>query len=257
MAWWKDDPDLVRYYREQDRKYAERRAEIDIALIRGRSDIDAVNRRITAAEDAEQARWRARNRRFAENLRDSAERTFDDCDHFDESACRRWADGIHRIFRTAGDDHAEIHALLDDFRGAAAALQRGLRGIADLLGLELPPDAVPVRAPLTELLRELGLPDLSRTLSHQPATSTIDVSELRFRILTCAHLRARTRHEWLSELRPPPHRPGWTIPPWAIDELPTDTVFDLRRRVTLESRHAALDAGLITSSLELLATYAH
>ncbi|WP_067537666.1 hypothetical protein [Nocardia crassostreae] len=252
MGWWKDDPDLARYYGEQDRAYAERRAEIDIALIRGRADIEASNRRIAAAEQAE---WRARRRRFTENLRDSTEHTFDDCDHFDEAACRRWADETHRIFRTAIDDHDKIQSLLTDFRRAAAALQCDLRGIAELLSLELAPVDAPVRSPLAELLREFGVPTLSGSLAQPMATFTTDVSELRYRTLTCAHLRARTRHEWLSRLRAPPIRPTWPIAPWPTDELPADAVLDLRQRVTLESRHAGLDASLLTSSLELLATY--
>lgn len=255
MAWWKDDPDLVRYYREQDRAYAERRAEIDIALIRVRADIAATNRRIAAAEDAEQAEWRAQRRRFAENFRDSIEHTFDDCDHFDEAACRRWADRTHRIFRTAVDDQAEIQSLLTDFRCAAAALQRDLRGIAELLGLELAPVDAPARSPLAELLREFGFPNLSRSPSPPTATFTTDVSELRYRTITCAHLREQTRHKWLATLRSPPLRPIVPIPLWATDDLPADAVFDLRGRVTLESRHAGLDASLITGSLELLATY--
>jgi len=242
MARWQDDPVLARYYRELDRKYQDRRRELDIALLRTRTAIKATEYRIAAAEEAER---RAQSQKFAASLRDSIERDFRKCEHFTAAACEAWADRTHRIGRTAVDDAAEVRQLLVDFRNAADRYQHDLRGIAELLGLTLQPVDSPARSPLIDLLLQFGKP-----WPGTPPLLTVDVPELRHRITMCFQLRWQTKHDWLGELRPDPTF-GLLWP----DELPVNAVPDLRRKVTLEARNAGIEAGLISSSLELLGSY--
>jgi hypothetical protein len=125
------------------------------------------------------------------------------------------------------------------------AAQHDLRGIAELLGLTLQPVDSPARSPLIDLLLQFGKP-----WPGTPPLLTVDVPELRHRITMCFQLRWQTKHDWLGELRPDPTF-GLLWP----DELPVNAVPDLRRKVTLEARNAGIEAGLISSSLELLGSY--
>lgn len=253
MGWWKRDPDLVRYHQELDRKYAERRIELDMALLRGRADLVATDRRIRAAEEAADEQWRAERRRFIEGQRDSTERSLRACTHFDEAACQEWADRLHRVFRTAADDGGTLTALLVAVRDAASSLRRDLTALADLLGVRLEP--ADTGSPFAELLRTFSLPD-GDVLSPTPE---VDLHEVRRRIRACTQLREGTRQSWLDGLRPAPALPPYGLDPLGLlgpVHLSAGSVSDLRAKVTLEARNAELEASLLTGSLELMHSYA-
>lgn len=253
VGWWKSDPDLVRYYEELDRKYAERRIELDMALLRDHADLVATDRRIRAADVAADEQWRAERRRFIEGQRDSTERSLRACTHFDEAACQDWADRLHRVFRTAADDGGTLTALLVAVRDAASTLRRDLAALADLLGFRLEP--AETESPFAELLRTFVLSDWDVLTP----TAEVELHEVRRRIRACTQLREGTRQSWLDALRPAPALPAHGLDPLGLlgpVHLSASSVYDLRAKVTLEARNAELEASLLTGSLELMHSYA-
>jgi hypothetical protein len=242
MGWWKSDPDRYRYYRELDRKWQERRRELDLQLIGTSGDLDRGCREISAVQSAQR---RARYRADAEQERDWLERAFRGGAFIAKQTCEKWADRASRILRTEADDAAATRRLRDDVGSAADEHRRGLRGIAAALtGEQAPADLLPR---FSELLLDVGVSPLWPPLRPDRGA---DVREVRIQILTCAHLPEETRSDWLQCVRPGPR----TIPLRPV-AVPAGVVHDLRVKVAGQARYAFTESELFCSSLGLLETY--
>ena len=120
MGWWKSDPDRYRYYRELDRKWQERRRELDLQLIGTSGDLDRGCREISAVQSAQR---RARYRADAEQERDWLERAFRGGAFIAKQTCEKWADRASRIL-LATRGRARIDALVERSGLCARHFQR-------------------------------------------------------------------------------------------------------------------------------------